>query len=383
MNKKSFNWGPALFLIIYHIILLGYLPFYFYSCTPSVGLITVSIVLYFVTGISITGGYHRYYAHRTYRANTFVEAILLFFATMAIQGSALRWSFDHRLHHAHVDTDEDPYSISKGFWYAHFLWILEKPRAIEQRVVPDLFKNKLVMLQHKHYEWLILATNLLVVLLFGWVFQDYLGALVVGCGLRIFALHHSTWFINSLAHTWGDKPFCQEQSAVNNYILSLLTFGEGYHNYHHTFANDYRNGIRWYHFDPTKWVIWTLAKLGLANSLRSMDALTIKKRMVNERKNLLLEKIKETCHAKKEEMEKAIHEVSERIVEKIARINQLKENYVLIKKEEHRERMEQYRERAAQLRQEIKDLKRSVREDWRLWVQISHNILNIQPAITG
>lgn len=267
-HKQQFNWVPALFLIFYQSILAITLPFYFYYSSVHVSTIIVSVILLFLTGISITGGYHRYYAHKTYKVHRLVEFFLLLFGTMSCQGSALRWSFDHRKHHAHVDTDEDPYSIKKGFWYAHFLWIMKKPQPIESKTVPDLMRNKMVVFQHQYYPYLMVLSNAAVFFLCGWLLNDYWGALFLVTWLRIFVLHHSTWFINSLAHTWGDKPFCQEQSAVNNYVISLLTFGEGYHNYHHTFANDYRNGICWYHFDPTKWMIWTLNKLGLAANLK-------------------------------------------------------------------------------------------------------------------
>ena len=126
-HTKAFNTGPVIFLITYQTLLALSLPVYFYFTTPSLGIVFSSIVLLYLTGLSITGGYHRYYAHRSYRAGSFVEAVLLFFGSMTAQGSALRWSFDHRTHHAHVDTDQDPYSIKKGFWYAHCLWLLEKP----------------------------------------------------------------------------------------------------------------------------------------------------------------------------------------------------------------------------------------------------------------
>ena len=114
-TSKTINWGPSLFLITYQAALLIYLPFYFYSHSISWAMIIVSIVLLYLTGLSITGGYHRFYSHRAYRTNPAVEAVMLFFATMAIQGSALRWSYEHRNHHAFVDTDKDPYSIKKGF----------------------------------------------------------------------------------------------------------------------------------------------------------------------------------------------------------------------------------------------------------------------------
>jgi stearoyl-CoA desaturase (Delta-9 desaturase) len=373
MKIKKFNTGPALFLIIYQTLLICTLPIYFYFTLPSLGMILASVILLYLTGLSITAGYHRFYSHRAYKTHTSIEFILLFFSSMAAQGSALRWTFDHRLHHAHVDTDEDPYSIKKGFWYAHFLWILEKPRPIESKVVPDLISNKLVMFQHRHYHYCVVGTNGIVFLFMGWLFNDYVGAFFIATWTRLFVLHHFTWFINSLAHTWGDKPFCQEQSAVNNFVISLLTFGEGYHNYHHTFANDYRNGIRWYHFDPTKWLIWILNKAGLAWGLKRMNTLTIKKKLVMERKNLLLERIRDIWYVKKDELENKIQEISDRIVVEISEMHQLLEQYYAVK------RKSKEAESLMELRQRIKTLKKAIRQDWKEWVILSKSILNLQP----
>ncbi|MBA3722754.1 MAG: fatty acid desaturase [Parachlamydiaceae bacterium] len=373
MNDKPFNWIPGLFLISYQVLLLLALPFYFYYATPSWGMMAISFVLLYITGLSITAGYHRLYAHRSYRTTQWVEAIILYFGSMAVQGSALRWAFDHRLHHAHVDTDNDPYSIKKGFWYAHFLWLLEKPRTIEEKVVSDLTRNKLVQFQHKHRKKLMLFTNLFSVSIVGLIFNDFIGAFFLAGLFRIFCLHHFTWFINSLAHTWGDKPFCQEQSAVNNYVIAFLTFGEGYHNYHHTFAQDYRNGIRWYHFDPTKWLIWTLHKTGLAYNLKRMDAYTIKKRLVLERKNLLLEKLCQLWYVKKDELEQKVNEISESLVTKIAKANELMEQYKVICQECTEKDL------ILEIRKELNSLKKSIKEDWRLWVKLSRNILRLKP----
>jgi stearoyl-CoA desaturase (Delta-9 desaturase) len=376
IEKKEINWGRALFLIIYQSLLLAILPFYLYFSMPSWTVWLCALILLYLTGIGITGGYHRLYSHRAYKTNKPVEAAILFFATMSLQGSALRWAFDHRLHHAHVDTDEDPYSIKKGFWYAHCLWIWEKPKTIDPKVVPDLLKNRLIVLQDRYYEVLAIASNVFVCIIMGWLLNDYWGAFFIITWLRIFALHHFTWFINSLAHTWGDKPFCQEQTAVNNYILAMLTFGEGYHNYHHVFANDYRNGIRWYHFDPTKWVIWTLSKLGLAHSLKRMDPTLINRRLVIERKNLLMEQLKEMWHVKTDELSKKVDEISERIVQQLARFNQLKEAYRQIKREHQR------KDHLLNLKREIRSLKKSIRQDWRLWVQLSKDIMKMKPIPT-
>lgn len=373
VDKKDFNWGPGLFLIIYQTLLLIALPFYFYYSPPSWGMVAISTVLLYLTGLSITAGYHRYYSHRTYKTNRVVEFFLLFFASMSGQGSALRWSFDHRLHHAHVDTDDDPYSIKKGFWYAHFLWILEKPRTIDPKVVPDLAKNPLVQFQHKHIGLSMVLSNVIVFFVVGALLNDYVGAFFVACWLRIFALHHFTWFINSLAHTWGDKPFCQEQSAVNNYVISFLTFGEGYHNFHHTFANDYRNGIRWYHFDPTKWLIWTLNKVGLTSDLKRMDPFTIKKRMVLERKALLLDRLCNLWYIKKEELETTIQQLAERLVNQIGEFNHLKDYYRKLRREGCESTQ------LKELKRQLNQLKRSVKADWHLWVQLSRKICKLDP----
>lgn len=373
MTKEEFNWGPALFLIIYQVLLLGSLPFYFYFIPPSLGMVIAFVVLLYVTGISITAGYHRHYAHRTYKTNPFVESILLFFGSMAVQNSALRWSCDHRNHHAHVDTDDDPYSIKKGFWYAHFLWMMEKPKPMDPKMISDLSRNRLVMFQHEHYGWCAILSNIFAVVLLGWLLDDFIGAFIFAGWTRIFVLHHFTWFINSLAHTWGDRPFCQEQSAVNNYILSILTFGEGYHNYHHTFANDYRNGVRWYHFDPTKWVIWTLSKLGLAHHLKSVDPVLIRKRLVLERKNLLFARLKSLWNGTQEDLMREVDTISNRIVNEISLFNQLKERYRQMKKEAAE------RSHLKELKEEIRNVKKRLREDWRQWVALSHNIMRMQP----
>src|SRR5262245_54781964 len=119
---KEFNTIPATFLISYHLFLIIALPIYLYCTIPGWGIWIAALVLLYITGISITGGYHRYYSHRAFKAHPFVEPFLLFFGSMSAQGSVLRWGYDHRVHHAFVDTDKDPYSINKGFWYAHCLW---------------------------------------------------------------------------------------------------------------------------------------------------------------------------------------------------------------------------------------------------------------------
>lgn len=130
------------------------------------------------------------------------------------------------------------------------------------------------MWQHQHY-WLIVLSGLALTFAIGFLYNGWIGGL--GCFLlagvgRAFAVLNSTFCINSVCHLWGRQPHGQEDSSRDSWLVSLLTFGEGYHNYHHTHQNDYRNGPRWYNFDPSKWLIFTLSKLGLASSLRTTAA---------------------------------------------------------------------------------------------------------------
>jgi len=241
-----------------------------------------SIVIFSLSEISITAGYHRLYSHRSFKTNPIVEFLLLFCASLASQRSALRWSFEHRLHHAFVDTDRDPYSIKRGFWFAHFSWMFEDPKEIDKKMVPDLLKNKLVMFQDKHENKCMYMPNLAITALLGYFLNDFIGAVVIALGLRLFFNHHCTFFINSLAHTVGSKPFSKKISAVNNYLISFPTFGEGFHNFHHAFPRDYRNGIRWWDFDPTKWLIRGLNYFGLATELKSTSNKVMEKRLLSE-----------------------------------------------------------------------------------------------------
>ncbi len=269
MKKIKVDYSaPATSAIVYQSIFLITMPIYLFYASPSWGIYLATFVLYCLTGVSIMAGYHRLYSHSSYSAHPILDIFFLFFGSMAMQGSAIRWAYDHRLHHAYVDTESDPHSIKHGFLYAHFLWLMETPRPIEKRVVRDHYERKLLVFQNEHITLCMVVTNLIAFLIIGLLLDDFLGALMLATLTRLFILHHSTWFINSLAHTWGTKPWRQELSATNNFIVALLTFGEGYHNYHHAFPKDYRNGICWFHFDPAKWFIWLLSKLGLAKNLR-------------------------------------------------------------------------------------------------------------------
>ncbi|MGQ8366566.1 acyl-CoA desaturase [Glaciecola sp. 1036] len=234
--------------------------------------IVIAVLLFFYTGMSITAGYHRLWSHKTYDAHWTVKIILAIGGAMAVQNSILHWSSDHRVHHRHVDVnDKDPYSAKKGFWFSHIGWMLREYQAeryTDYSNCRDLQKDKVVMWQHNHYLPIVLIANFGITGLLGWINGDILGMILIAGVLRLVVVHHVTFFINSLAHIWGSRPYTDTNTARDNGIIALFTFGEGYHNYHHIFEYDYRNGIKWWHYDPTKWLIKSLSLVGLAKNLR-------------------------------------------------------------------------------------------------------------------
>ncbi len=351
-SRKKICWPVFSYLIGYHVFLAIALPIYFLSHSPSGSLIGWTAALVFLSGLAITSGYHRLYSHSTYKTHPAVEAVFLFFATLATQGSALRWCNDHRLHHAFVDTEKDPYSVKKGLFHAHMIWMFFKSDPIDPKVVSDLMRSKLLVFQDKYYAWCMVAVNTLTFLAVGWMLDDYLGAFLFVWWVRLFCLHHTTWCINSLAHYWGTKFYSQEHSAVDNYLISLLTYGEGYHNYHHTFAHDYRNGIRWYHFDPAKWLIWTLSKCGLAFHLKRVNNDRIVKQLLQHHRDQILEKMKISFHHQKEMMAAKITEICDHLTEQLARKQEL---------------IERYKQGQKELLTEIRLVKKKIKCQWKEW----------------
>ena len=233
-------------------------------------------VFWIITGLGITVGYHRLFSHRSFKAHPILEWTMAIIGAAALENSALKWCSDHRRHHKHLDTEKDPYSITKGFFHAHMGWILENnPAPIEK--VQDLEEKPALRFQYKYYLPIFFIFGILLPILLGCLWGRPLGALFWGVLLRITLVHHFTYFINSLCHYIGVKPYDPQSSSGDTWYVALLTFGEGFHNYHHKFQWDYRNGIRWFHFDPGKWMIWSLSKIGLANNLKKADFLQIMK----------------------------------------------------------------------------------------------------------
>lgn len=272
MNKPRLILLNLLVFVITGAIALIAVPIEgFINGFDSVEVITCIFLIYF-SGMSITAGYHRLWSHKAYEANPVVKFIFAVGGAMALQNSILHWASDHRVHHQYVDdNDNDPYSAKRGFWFSHIGWMLREyqpQRYADYRNCKDLQKDKIVMWQHNHYLLIMLTANFGITGFLGWLNGDILGMILIAGVLRLVLVHHVTFFINSLAHIWGRQPYTEKNSARDNDILAFFTFGEGYHNFHHIFEYDYRNGVKWWQFDPTKWLIRGLSFIGLTKNLR-------------------------------------------------------------------------------------------------------------------
>jgi stearoyl-CoA desaturase (delta-9 desaturase) len=270
------NWTTSSFLIGTLGLTLTAVPLYLYYYGIDWFQVTLFCIMFFACGFSISLGYHRLFSHITFKASWPVRLLTLVFGAAAFENSVLMWASEHRRHHKHVDHDDDPYNISKGFFHAHIGWLLFKLNPDQPYDnVADLQKDKLVCWQDRYVQWIAVAISfgppsVLGFLWDGW--EGALGAFLIAGVARIVVLQHCTFLINSACHAIGRQPYSTRCTARDSFLLALFTFGEGYHNYHHEFQHDYRNGVKPWQFDPTKWIIWTLAKLRLVRQLRRVPA---------------------------------------------------------------------------------------------------------------
>ena len=276
-------WANVLMFLVTFVAAAVLVPWYGLKHGFTRADVLCCIFFAVANGMAITGGYHRLWAHRTYEAHWSVRLAYLVFGTMALQNSVFMWCSGHRAHHLNVDdVDKDPYSARRGFWFSHIGWMLrEYPSGKEDLSnIPDLKKDRLLAFQHRYYVPLAVALNFGLPLAAGVVFGDLWGMLILAGVLRLVWSHHVTFFINSLAHMWGSRPYTEDNTARDNPVLAVITYGEGYHNFHHIFAHDYRNGVRWWQWDPTKWLIAALSYLGLASRLKRTPVFQIQRALL-------------------------------------------------------------------------------------------------------
>lgn len=279
-ENAPISWTPTLMFAFTTFGVLTLVPWYGLTYGYETAAVVSYLVITWLTGMAITGGYHRLWAHNAYEAHPVLRVWYALWGAAALQNTILDWTSGHRVHHRHCDdVDKDPYSAKRGLWFSHIGWMLRHypSGVVDFKNVRNLTKDPIVMWQYKYYGFIAIGMNILVPLALGLIFGDVWGMLLLAGLMRIVTTHHVTFFINSIAHKWGSQPYTDENTARDNAIFAFFTHGEGYHNYHHIFQTDYRNGILWYHWDPTKWFIKACSWVGLASNLKKVPEFKIQR----------------------------------------------------------------------------------------------------------
>ncbi|MGD1943902.1 MAG: acyl-CoA desaturase [Leptolyngbyaceae cyanobacterium] len=263
--RNTLDWVTVLFFAAFHLLAL--LTPWFFSWSA----LGVMLLLHWLFGsVGICLGYHRLLSHRSFRVPQWLEYVLTTIGALATQGGPIFWVGGHRKHHAFTeDPQKDPYSAKRGFWWSHIIWIL-KPQhesfAFNEysKYAPDLAKSPYYRWLDRYFLLLQVPLAILLYALGGWSFVVY------GVFARSVLLWHSTWFVNSATHCWGYRNFHADDNARNLWWVSLLTYGEGWHNNHHTFPHSAQTGWHWWEIDVTWQTIRLLQRLGLATKVRTI-----------------------------------------------------------------------------------------------------------------
>ncbi len=243
--------------------------------------VAITFVMYAVTGHGITVGFHRYFTHGSFKAKRPLRIALAVAGSMAIEGPVIRWVADHRRHHAFSDRDGDPHSpwrygenfraLCKGLFHAHIGWLFDIEQTNERRFAPDLVKDRDIARISRLFPVWVLVSLLLPAVVGGLWSMSWRGALLAffwGSLVRIGVLHHVTWSINSICHTFGEKPFATRDRSTNVRALALLSMGESWHNLHHADPTCARHGVLKGQVDTSAELIRLLEKTGWATDVR-------------------------------------------------------------------------------------------------------------------
>jgi stearoyl-CoA desaturase (Delta-9 desaturase) len=260
---RRISWSGMIPFIAIHLLAFGSI---WTGVTPAAAICCA--VLYVVRMFGVTGGYHRYFSHRTYRTSRVFQFVLAFIAQSSAQRGALWWAAHHRHHHRHSDQATDTHSVAQdGFWYSHLLWIFEKDNQVtEMKYIPDLARfPELRFLDRFH---------LLPPILVGTVIFFWLGAsgLFFGFFFSTVLLWHGTFTINSLSHVFGNRRFATTDNSRNNWLLAIITLGEGWHNNHHHYCVSTRQGFYWWEYDITYYILKVLSWMGIVWKLQPVPA---------------------------------------------------------------------------------------------------------------
>ena len=363
---KRINWITGGFLVVTPLAAAVWAGVRTYHDGISLGEILFSAAYLVITGMSITAGYHRLFSHRAYEARSPVRAFYLLFGAAAYQDSALAWSRDHRRHHQNIDREGDPYSAKDGFLWAHIGWLMVNDHLKSRSAnTPDLEKDWMVIAQDRYYGSLSFLTCFGIPFAVGMAVGNPWGFLLWGGLVRVVVGQHITFLVNSLAHTVGRQSYEPAISARDSIVTALLTFGEGYHNFHHRFASDYRNGVGRYAWDPTKWLIRGLAYCGLATNLRRIPRERIIAARMRADRLRLLERARECSHEAVSGLQEQVSEIASGVERAVERLGHLEREFALARTNA----ANVSREKLAALRADLRLARREFRAAWRGWTR--------------
>ena len=260
-GSSSQRWRERLSMTPFILVHLSVLCVFLTGVTwPAV---VVCAVLFFVRMFGVTGGYHRYFSHRSYKTSRIGQFLLALLAQSSAQKGVLWWAAHHRHHHRASDTEDDVHCPKlRGFWYAHLGWLFDDNDATDMKAVGDLARYPELVWLNKYHLVPAVALGIATWLVFGW------SGLVVGFLLSTVLLWHSTFTINSLTHMIGRPRFPTGDDSKNSAALALLTLGEGWHNNHHYHMVSTRQGFYWWEIDVTYYLLKLLSVLGIVWDLR-------------------------------------------------------------------------------------------------------------------
>jgi stearoyl-CoA desaturase (delta-9 desaturase) len=252
-------------------------------------------------------------------------------------------------------------------------WMLvhEKPKIAIEPYGRDLERDPVVRLQHKYYVPIAIAMSFGLPTLIGYFLGSWLGGLAIAGFLRVVLVHHATFFINSWCHMWGRQTYTDPNTAKDSFLMAVATFGEGYHNFHHIFANDYRNGVRWYHWDPTKWLISFFAWIGGAYKLRRTPWSEIIKLQMQMDEKRLKERLQSHWQV---QFQTKLDTMRAQVESAHTRFEQLREEYRRLANDYSQSKWERVEEIRAQLKAARSEMRRALAE-WR-----SYNSLLLEYA---
>ncbi len=243
--------------------------------------VVIAMVMYAVTGHGITVGYHRYFTHKSFKPNRAVKVALAVAGSMAIQGPVVRWVADHRKHHKFSDREGDPHSpwrygetipaLIKGLFFAHMGWLFDPEQTSQRQYAPDLLKDRDIVRVSKAFPQLVVVSLVLPAVVGGLWSMSWQGAATAffwGSLVRVGLLHHVTWWINSICHAVGERPFAPRDKSGNVWWLAIPSMGESWHNLHHSDPTCARHGVLRGQLDTSARVIWAMEKCGWISAVR-------------------------------------------------------------------------------------------------------------------